>query len=286
MAENKSSLLEFWNKVPLVIRALLLGFLISTIGVLCWSVVATIIPMPWSVILMIILLVIYIAFFSGRWWWDKTKSFRSINFRLVKLNGKTWFFGLMAALLIVIIEQSGLVVTFRLIEFPAERFTSEYAFLESVPLWAAWLVIVMISAVAGICEEIGFRGYMQKPLEDRYGPLVAIGIVSVMFVVVHLHQAWSGPLIVHIFFISVLFGTLAYTTGSIIPGIIAHFIMDICNFSFWWSGLGWQFHNNPISKTGIDQQFIMWGLIFLLATSAFVYINYKLKSLNQKITSV
>ena len=273
----------FWNKVPLIIRAILLGFLISTIGVLCWSLVATVIPIPWSFILMTGILVVYVAFFSGRRWSEKTKSARRLNFRQVKLAGKTWFYALIAALLIVLIEQSGLVVTFRLIEFPADRFTSEYSFLESVPLWAAWLVIVMISAVAGICEEIGFRGYMQKPLENRFGPLVAIGIVSLMFVVVHLHQAWSGPLLIHIFFISVLFGTLAYASGSLIPGIIAHFIMDICNFSFWWSDIGWQFHATTIGETGVDRPFIIWTSLFLLAIIVFMLLIRNLKSSNQDI---
>jgi membrane protease YdiL (CAAX protease family) len=73
-------------------------------------------------------------------------------------------------------------------KFPVERFLQEYSFLDNVPSWAAWLVVIMISAVAAICEEIGFRGYMQVPLEKKYGPLKAISIVSIIFVLVHLHQ--------------------------------------------------------------------------------------------------
>jgi membrane protease YdiL (CAAX protease family) len=206
MEERKSILTKFWTKVPLIIRAILLGFIISTIGVISWSLIATFVPMPWSIIIMIGLLLIYWKYFSGSWRPQSTKEFRKANFRRVKLPIKAWLPVLFAALLIVAIEQSGLVVTFRIMEFPAERFSSEYSFLENVPLWAAWLVVIMISVVAGICEEIGFRGYMQVPLEKRYGPFLAISIVSLVFVLVHIHQAWSGPILVQIFFISVLLG--------------------------------------------------------------------------------
>ena len=273
---------NLWHKIPIVARAILIGLSISTIGVLSWSVIASVVPMPWSFIIMIGLLWIYWQYFSGKWWPKSTKEFRKINFRRTKLSAKTWSLGLLAAILIVVIEQSGLVVTFRIIEFPAERFTSAYSFLESVPVWAAWLVVIMISAVAGICEEVGFRGYMQKLLENRYGPLAAISIVSVVFVIVHLHQAWSGPILLQIFFISALFGSIAYYSGSLIPGIVAHIIMDIFNFSFWWSNLGVQFNKMTIAETGIDLHFIFWSLILVLSLISFVYIMSRLKMLTYK----
>ena len=53
-------------------------------------------------------------------------------------------------------------------------------------------IILVVSLVAGICEEIGFRGYMQTPLEQKYGPVAGISITSLVFVVVHLHQTWAG----------------------------------------------------------------------------------------------
>jgi len=146
-------------------------------------------------------------------------------------------------------------------------------------LWAAWLVVIMISAVAGICEEIGFRGYMQVPIEKKYGPFAAISIVSVVFVLVHLHQAWSGPILIQIFFISVLFGSIAYYSGSLIPGIIAHIIMDVFNFSFWWTKIGWQFDKETIYKTGMDLQFLIWSLIFIFSIALFVLLLRKLRLL-------
>lgn len=283
MGEKKSTISKIWNKAPLIIRAIILGFTISTIGVLTWSVLATFVPLPWSFILMMAFLWFYIKYLSGSWNPKHTKQFRKQNFRNPKLSLNAWLLSIVGIILIILIEQSGLIVTFRLMEFPAERFSQEYSFLENVPAWAAWLVVIMISAVAGICEEIGFRGYMQVPLEKKYGPLMAISIGSIIFVIVHLHQAWSGPIIFQIFFISVLFGSIAYYSNSLIPGIIAHFIMDICNFSFWWSKLGHQFDKKTILETGIDYHFIIWNGTFLISIGLFIYVMSRLKSIKNNI---
>lgn len=276
---------KIWLRIPLVIRAILTGLLISTVGVATWTIIGMNLPMPWSFILMIPLLVIYLLYFSGRFKPESTKNIRVLHFRRISLPRRIWILSLLAALCIVLIEQSGLVVTFRLNDFPAEQFSMEYSFIESIPPWAGWLAIIMISLVAGICEEVGFRGYMQVPLEKKYSPVLAIAIVSVVFVLVHLHQAWSGPILVHIFVLSVLFGTIAYFSQSLIPGIIAHFVMDVCNFAFWWTDLGGQFDREPIQSIGMDIHLILWLIVLISSLIAFVAIlrhirkNYNRQSL-------
>lgn len=275
---SDKGILNFWNKIPIIIRAILLGFLVSTLGITIWAGVATFLMMPWSFILMAGLLWLFVKYTSGNWWPERTKAFREVNFRRKSLAPQAWLPALLGALFIVLIEQSGLVFTFRLMEFPAEDFLVEYSFLSQVPTWAAWLFIIMISAVAGICEEVGFRGYMQVPLEKKYGPVVGIAIVSVVFVVVHLHQAWSGPILIHIFLMSAIFGAIAWFSGSLIPGIIAHIIMDICNFSFWWSDLGGQFDRETIFTTGVDSHFILWTGIFVISITGFVMAMRKLNA--------
>lgn len=273
----KGMLKNTWNRIPLVVRAILTGFVISTIGVITWAGIGTTIPMPWSFLLMTGLLWAYLKFFSGSWGKESTRKARSARFRNIRLSRKSWILSILSIAIIVLIEQSGLVVTFRIMEFPADRFSSEYEFIKNVPVWVGWLAIIMISAVAGICEETGFRGYMQVPLEKRHPPLLSIAIVSVVFVLVHLHQAWSGPILLHIFFISVLFGSVAYYSGSLIPGIIAHFFMDICNFAFWWTDLGGQFDQNTISHTGVDTHFIIWLLILAFSIASFIAILTRFK---------
>ncbi len=80
-----------------------------------------------------------------------------------------------------------------------------------MPIGTAWIIIIMSSLVAGICEETGFRGYMQVPLERKWGPAVAIIITSIVFMLIHLSHSWAAPILPHIFFASVLLGILAYS---------------------------------------------------------------------------
>ena len=175
-----------------------------------------------------------------------------------------------AATVFVVVVQSGFVLTFRIVEFPTEAFAAGYSFGD-VPIWLAWLFIVMASLVAGICEEIGFRGYMQVPLERRYGPVPSLVIVSIVFVVLHLNQAWAPPILFHLFAISLMLGILAYTSGSLIPGIIGHTVMDIPNFAYWWTDVAGTFDKQPIADTGVDSHFVVWVLIFVASVVLFCW---------------
>jgi len=267
-----ASIVRFWQRVPVLLRAIVLGFVTFEIGVVAWAMIlAPLVPAPWSVLAMVAVLWLYWKYFSGSWWPRTTAAVRRNRFRSTKMPATVWKWGLVAATLFVVVVQSGFVITFRLIEFPADTFTAEYN-LDGLPFWSAWLLIVMSSLVAGICEETGFRGYMQVPLEKRYGPATAIAIGSTIFVVTHLHQAWALPILFHLFAMSVMLGILAYASGSLIPGMIGHTVMDLFNFSFWWSDVAGTFDNQTIAETGIDTHFVVWILILVASVAAFVLV--------------
>ena len=200
-----------------IAKAVLIGFLVSGIGVSAWSLLFTRVAAPWSAIAMVAVLYVYWKFFSGKWGRAGAET-RKNRFRSEKLPVGVWVWGLVAAACFVAVVQSSFVITFRIFEFPAKRFTADYKILDHIPLWSAWLAIVMGSVVAGISEETGFRGYMQAPIEKKYGPVTAIVITSAIFMLVHLSHSWAAPIIPHIFFASVLLGILAFKTGSLIPG--------------------------------------------------------------------
>jgi len=258
-----------WSKLPLILRAVLTGFAVSSAGIAIWSIMLSGIAAPWSILPMIIALWAYLKFFSGSWGSKKNGEARKNNFRSINLSPSVWKWGIAAAILFVIILQASFVITFRIIDFPSEKFTADYKALDSMPLWVAWAVLIMGSIVAGICEETGFRGYMQVPLENEYGPSRAIIITSIIFMLIHLSHSWASPILPHIFFASVLLGILAYKTGSLIPGIVGHSILDIFDYSIWWSDLTGGFHKLTIFKTGLDIHFIFWSLIFILGIFAF-----------------
>lgn len=264
---TKGTLWSLWQRLPIVIRAIVVGFLVFEIGIIAWLVIAALIPVPWSILVMGGLLWFYWKYFSGGGGPQATAETRRDRFRATRPPLAVWRWSLVAALLLVVIAQSSFVVTFRIIELP-DSFTAGYGF-DAFPMWLAWSAIVMASLVAGICEEIGFRGYMQVPLERRYGPAVGITIVSISFVVFHLNQAWAPPVLVHLFAFSALWGILAFASGSLIPSMISHIVADIFNFSYWWTDLAGSFDRRPVAETGIDVHLIMWALILLASVTLF-----------------
>jgi membrane protease YdiL (CAAX protease family) len=268
-----------WMKVPLVVRATLIGFGVSSFGIAIWGLMVTSIPLAWSFVPMGAILILYWMYFSGKWNPSNTKAFRRFCIRSTKLKRPIWIWGLVAAFFIFILWHSFLILTFRIVEFRPEIFKI-FRDVNDAPAWTSWSLIIMGSLVAGICEEIGYRGYMQAPLERKYGPAAAIFITSLVFVVIHLHQAWaSGFVLVLIFVTSFMIGYLAHATKSLLLGIIAHVALDIINFSYWWSDVIGTFERKPISMTGVDNHFIITVVVVLLSTLLFIVAIRKLLKL-------
>ena len=269
--KSNSVIIKFWGRIPLVIRAILTGlFVFAIVGNLARAVIFMFVPAPWSFILMLAVLWLYMKYFSGSWWPASTAEARRENFRATKLSAGVWAWSLVAALAVVVVLQSGLVVTFRLVEFPAEEWASGID-LSAIPPWMAWTLVIIVSMTAGITEEVGFRGYMQVLLEKRYGPAAGIAIVSIMFMVLHLNQAWAPPVLILLILIGAMWGIMAYTSGSLLPAMISHSVADIFNFSYWWTDLAGRFDKRPIGETGMDTHFIVWVLILAASVALFVW---------------
>jgi len=104
---------------------------------------------------------------------------------------------------------------------------------------------------------------MQQPIEQRHGVSVAVFISSFFFMALHLTKAWASLGMVPIVFgAGVLLGLLAWSAGSLIPGIIGHFVMDVGLFAYWWTGIAGDFTARPITKTGADRAFLIAYCVF------------------------
>jgi membrane protease YdiL (CAAX protease family) len=276
-ATHSNFLSRIWNSLPVFTRSVIVGSLVSGLGVGIWGALFSGFKTPVVVIPMIGVLWLYCRFFNGSWIKGKTADIRRENFRITKLTPSIWKKGLLLAILFVIIVQGSFVITYRLIEFPAAQFTADYKIIDEFPLWQAWLILIMGSIVAGICEEVGFRGYMQVPMEKRYGMAIAVAITSLVFTATHLGHSWAHPILPHIFFASVLLGFIAYHTNSLIPGIIGHSILDIFDYSIWWTDITGGFIRQPVFRTGVDAHFIFWVITFVIACISFFWIINLLK---------
>ena len=85
---------------------------------------------------------------------------------------------------------------------------------------------IMLSLIAGVTEELCFRGFVITRLAILTGsvwPGAILGAVS--FGLGHLYQGWAGVAIIGIY--GLLFSLLFIARGSLVPCIIAHALQDI-----------------------------------------------------------
>ena len=90
-------------------------------------------------------------------------------------------------------------------------------------------LFVPLSFTAGICEELLFRGYLVWVLQHWIGLWPAAGVSMVVFGLGHAYQGRQFG--VRAFFAGVGMGLLALATGSLLPGMALHALIDL--------GSGW-----------------------------------------------
>jgi hypothetical protein len=121
---------------------------------------------------------------------------------------------------------------------------------------------------------------MQRPIENRYGPVVAILISSLFFLLLHLTKDWAlVGMIPIVFGAGVLLGTLARASASLVFCILGHWIMDIGLFAYWWTQIAGTFPQRPISEVGIERTFFIEGAVFILVLTLFLSAIARLKRL-------
>jgi CAAX protease family protein len=87
----------------------------------------------------------------------------------------------------------------------------------------AWIAV---SLAAGFCEEAVYRGYLQRQLWSVTKSLpLALVLQALIFACGHIYQGWRPALVTAIY--GLIFGLVAAWRRSIIPGAIAHAIVDI-----------------------------------------------------------
>jgi hypothetical protein len=88
------------------------------------------------------------------------------------------------------------------------------------------LVWIPVALSAGFCEELAFRGYLQKQFQAITGSAGwAVLFQAIVFGIGHLYEG-VGP-VARITLFGVLFGLLALWRKSLRPGMIAHAWADI-----------------------------------------------------------
>jgi membrane protease YdiL (CAAX protease family) len=262
-----------WRRLPVSARAVVCGLLIGLGGANVWS--AFLIglgPSLWAVAAEVLFLVLYLAWTRGWGPPAATVAARREAGRVGPLTSTHWRWGLIAAVAFPITVHAALVVLFRLTPFPAAAFHQGYDLSAAPNLAVRWLVVLTAAASAGICEETGFRGYLQRPIEARHGPGIAILISAALFALFHLNKAWMvtgmTPLV---FGAGLLLGLIAWSSRSLIFCTLGHALMDVGLFAYWWAQIAGVFSARTIFQTGVDAPFLTACAILVAALSATLF---------------
>jgi len=260
-----------WAKLPVSLRAIVSGFFISIVASNVWPLLLLKLGMPLAAFAEAIFLGFFLWWTSGGGPPRSTEAARATAFRSGRLSSTQWFWGLVAAFCFAATIHASIVLLFRFVPFPTAAFRHGYdlSFIRSQPL--RWVAVVVSAISAGICEETGFRGYMQRPIEQRHGAPFAILISSLFFMALHLTQAWATPGMIPIVFgAGVLLGLLAWSSRSLLPGMIGHVVMDVGLFAYWWTGIAGNFTARTISETGVDRPFVIASAVFVTSLGVVV----------------
>jgi membrane protease YdiL (CAAX protease family) len=215
-------------RLPVLVRAIVAGWIVLEAGSLL-----SVLPLfgnlrfhpetPWALPVTCVVLAGIWAWCSGRGPPASAREARRDSSRRRRLPARVW-----AASLPAIAFGTLMLVTLRLVApylMPVAA-PSISLQLSSYPTPTVVGALVALAVSAAVVEEIAFRGYMQKPLEARYGIVPAILVVGVMFWAAHLEKVTITHLPGHLA-ASALFGLLAWFTRSLAPAMVAHGAADL-----------------------------------------------------------
>lgn len=82
------------------------------------------------------------------------------------------------------------------------------------------LAVLIVGALSGACEELFFRGYLQRRLVARFGPAIGIVTASLLFGLAH----WDVHHSLFAFLFGLFVGLASWAADSLWPAIFAHVV--------------------------------------------------------------
>src|SRR5947199_8697144 len=266
---------HFWNRLPAIVRGILVAELVVSLGAIPPS-VAVILSLrtspsiPWMPS-------VTLACLSSFWWYvsghgrpRSTQEAGRRDLRAPSLSKPAWIWALIAGTLGITGTIAMAFVTARLAHLPREAFASPVDFSKYGTLTII-CAIACISATAGVVEEAGFRGFLISPIQRRHGWTIAILISGIMFFLDHhLSHAYATFAFFPFFLaISVVHGLLVKYSGSIRPSMLLHALADFIVIPVSY-GLVGSFSVESLSVRSIDRQFVIWIAVMVICLGAFV----------------
>jgi len=112
-----------------------------------------------------------------------------------------------------------------LFPMPSELLIAFNETMQYNSLKEAIILLIIGAVVATICEEILFRGAIQRSLETHREPASAIVYTSVLFAIIHFNP-WSA---VQILILGLVLGFVTWQSASIFPAMLIHGLNNLCS---------------------------------------------------------
>jgi membrane protease YdiL (CAAX protease family) len=228
--------------------------------------------LPWAVLPAALYLWAYWRFVGGRLWEGASAAKRRESLRANELSGRVWAASLLAGVLGFGALVALLALAARFVALPA---ASPIVTPPGMPVVTMFVLIAMGSVVAGVTEEAAFRGYMQGPIERRYGLATAILVNGTLFGLLHFpsHPAdvlWMLPYYIAV---SAVYGGLTSAANSILPALVLHAGGDVVVLTRWWltGRPEWQIGSTVpplVWESGIDTHLAVTAIASLALVTA------------------
>jgi Type II CAAX prenyl endopeptidase Rce1-like len=268
-AEERS----FGKRALAAVLAAVVALAIAILPQGIWSVLITVNlrttpTLPWAVVVMAGLLILYWRYLGGRFPPRRTSESRRRHLRANRVPLPVFAWAVLAGSLSVVALTGVWILLAQVIRMPGNVLPP----MGNLPWAIVVLAVGMGALISPICEQAGIWGYGQVMLRREFTASTSIVLSALIFAVAP-HPPFHVPLLPKIaffFLTGVTFAVLAELTNSILPGLVVHVLGLLAFFTLIWP-------NDParplLKDGGPDYWFfahIAQALIFaLLAIFAF-----------------
>lgn len=174
--------------------------------------------------------------------------------------GIGWTLALAPALLLLLVSLSVLLLALGLAR-PDEMPQPLLEFAERP--WGGLAFVLIATTAVPVLEEVGFRGWVQRPLERRMGAQAAIGAASLLFALAHLGSTLLPARVAG----GLVLGHAVHATRSVWTGILLHAAWNGGMFALGallpeWdpTGTGWTTAGPALAGTAVGLAACVWGV--------------------------
>lgn len=150
--------------------------------------------------------------------------------------------------------------------------------LSSNSLLETSFIVLVVAVTPAVCEEIFFRGYLQKSFELRTGKFFGALITAIFFGLYHFNPVGLIGLTI----LGLYFGYVTYKSNSIIIAVVLHFINNFIAIVAYLTFGTEDIINTEIANT--DSIGLNVASFFLLLSIFFTFIYFVKKKYNDPLT--